>query len=135
MATDGRGMVTGREGKPMAKPTEIVQGFIQAVGTGDWVAARKYLADDLSFQGPIDTFQRPEPYLESLGKLHDIVERVEVKKMFEDGDDVCLLYDMVTRMPAGTAFIAEWHQVKRGRIAAIRVVFDARPFAAMFARK
>ena len=34
----------------------------------------------------------------------------------------------------GTAFIAEWYQVKGDKIAAIRVVFDARPFAAMFAK-
>jgi len=41
---------------------------------------------------------------------------------------------MVTKTPAGTAFIAEWHQVKGGKIAAIRVVFDARPFALMFSK-
>jgi hypothetical protein len=87
----------------------------------------------LSFQGPIETFQTPEPYLESLKKLHPIIERVEMKKMFVDGDDVCLLYDMVTKTPAGTAFIAEWHHITGDKIAAIRVVFDARPFAAMFA--
>ena len=76
----------------------------------------------------------PDPYLESLRKLHHIIERVNVQKMFADGDDVCLLYDMVTNTPAGTAFIAEWHQVRKGKIRAIRVVFDARPFAAMFAK-
>jgi hypothetical protein len=41
---------------------------------------------------------------------------------------------MVTKSPAGTAFIAEWHRVKGDKIAAIRVVFDARPFAAMFGK-
>jgi len=57
-----------------------------------------------------------------------------MKKVFVDGNDVCSLYDMVTKTPAGTAFIAEWHQVKGDKIAAIRVVFDARPFAAMFGK-
>ena len=118
----------------MANTAAIVQGFMQAMEKGDFGAARKYLDDNLSFQGPIETFVKPEPYLESLKKLHHIIERVDVKKMFVDGDDVCLLYDMVTKTPAGTAFIAEWHQVKSGKIAAIRVVFDARPFAAMFAK-
>ena len=54
--------------------------------------------------------------------------------MFVDGDDVCLLYDMVTNTPAGTAFISEWHQVRGDKIAAIRVVFDPRPFVPMFSR-
>jgi len=41
---------------------------------------------------------------------------------------------MVTKTPAGTAFIAEWIHVKGDKIASIRTVFDARPFAAMFAK-
>ena len=118
----------------MAKPAEVVQGFMRAMGKGDFVAARKYLDDNLSFRGPIETFQSADAYLESLKKLHPIIERVEMQKMFVDGSDVCLLYDMVTKTSAGTAFIAEWHHVKGATIAAIRVVFDARPFAAMFAK-
>lgn len=118
----------------MAQPAEIVQGFMTAMGKGDFAAARKYLAANLSFQGPIETFHQADTYLESLKKLHHIIERVDMKKMFVDGEDVCLLYDMVTRTPAGTAFIAEWHHVTGDKISAIRVVFDARPFAAMFAK-
>lgn len=118
----------------MAKPADIVQKFMGALGKGDFVAARKHLDDHLSFQGPIDTFQKPEPYLESLKKLHPIIERVDMRKMFVDGDDVCLLYDMVTKTPAGTAFVAEWHHITGDKITEIRVVFEARPFAAMFAK-
>src|SRR5712691_718142 len=118
----------------MASASEIVQAFVQAMGKGDFVGARKHLADNLSFQGPIETFTSADPYVESLKKLHHIIDRVDMKKMFVDKDDVCLLYDMVTKTPAGTAFIAEWHQVKGNKIAAIRVVFDARPFAAMFSK-
>jgi SnoaL-like domain len=118
----------------MSSAPKIVADYQQALGAGDFAAARHLLHDDLSFQGPIDTFESPEPYLESLQKLHHIIERIDVKKTFADGDDVCILYDMVTNTPAGTAFIAEWYHVKDAKIAAIRVVFDARPFAAMFAK-
>ena len=72
----------------MAKPADIVQQFMGALGKGDFVAARRYLGDHLSFQGPIDTFQKPEPYLKSLKKLYPIIERVDMKKMFVDGDSV-----------------------------------------------
>lgn len=118
----------------MASAKDIVMGYQKALGKGDFKAARSYLDDHLSFIGPFESFDRPEPYLESLEKLHPIVARIEPKKMFVDGDDVCLLYDMVTNSPAGTAFICEWHHVEGDRIAAIRVVFDPRPFAPMFAR-
>ena len=65
-------------------------------------------------------------------KLHAIVRRIDLKKLFVDGDDVCMLYDLVTNTPAGTSFVAEWYHVRGDKIASIRVVFDARPFAAMF---
>ena len=118
----------------MPNAAAVVQGFQQALGKGDYAAARKLLNGRFSFHGPIDTFDRPDAYLESIKKLHNIIERIDMKKMFVDGDDVCMLYDMVTKSPAGTAFIAEWHRVKGDKIAAIRVVFDARPFAAMFGK-
>lgn len=116
----------------MAKPIEIVQGFQQAMAKGDLDKARAFLHDDLSFRGPFDAFERPEPYLEALKKLAPIIERIEPRKTFADGGDVCVLYDMVTRTASGTAFIAEWFQVRGDRIAAIRAVFDPRPFAALF---
>jgi hypothetical protein len=116
----------------MATAGQVVQGFMGAMWKGDFAAARKYLHDNLSFRGPFDAFDKPEPYLQALEKLHKMVERVNMKKMFVDGNDVCLLYDLVTSTPAGTSFVCEWMQVKSGKIAAIRAVFDARPFAAMF---
>jgi len=66
------------------------------------------LHDNLSFRGPIDTFDKPEPYLQALEKLHKMVERVDMTKMFVDGNDVCPLYDLVTNTPAGTSFVCEW---------------------------
>ena len=119
----------------MTNSLKVIQQFQQATGKGDFTAARRLLEDNLSFRGPIDTFQTPEPYLEALKKLHPIIQRIDMKKIFADGNDVCVLYDMVTNTPAGTAFVCEWYQVKGEKIADIRVVFDARPFAAMFAGK
>ncbi len=119
----------------MTSASKVVGDYQQAMGKGDFASARKLLHDNLSFRGPIDTFTRPEPYLESVKKLHHIIQRIDMKKTFADGNDVCVLYDMVTNTPAGTAFICEWYQVKGDKIAEIRVVFDARPFAAMFAGK
>src|SRR5216683_610910 len=80
----------------MANANKIVSDYQQAMGKGDFIAARRLLHDDLSFQGPIETFNSPEPYLESLKKLHQIIQRIDMKKIFADGDEVCVLYDMVT---------------------------------------
>src|SRR5262249_37144830 len=112
--------------KTSSSALETVQAFQEAVGSDDFATTRKLLHDDLSFRGPIDTFDAPEPYLESLKKLKQMVARIDMRKVFVDSDDVCLLYDMVTNTPVGTAFIAEWHHVQGKKIGSIRVVFDAR---------
>src|SRR5258708_5416971 len=92
------------------------------------------MQENSACKGSLEKLKRGEDYVESLKKLASIIQRIDLKKVFVDGDDVCVLYDMVTNTPAGTAFIAEWYQVKGGKIAALRVVFDARPFAALFGR-
>jgi len=118
----------------MTRAKDIVMEYQRALGSNDWTAARRFLKDDMKFKGPIAAYDRPEPYLEDLKKLHPIIKGVDMKKIFVDGDDVCLLYDMITNTPAGTAFISEWYHVEGKKIASVRVVFDARPFAAMSER-
>ena len=111
---------------------EIVQSYQMALGKGDFASARALMRDDMTFQGPFDTFHTADAYLVPLKQLATIIERIDLKKVFVDGDDVCVLYDMVTNTPAGTAFIAEWYQVRGGKIASLRAVFDGRPFAPLF---
>src|SRR6516162_5762067 len=72
----------------MANASKIVSDCQQALGKGDFAAARKLVHDNLLFQGPIDTFHSPEPYFEALKKLHPIIQRIDMKKIFADGNDV-----------------------------------------------
>src|SRR5262249_37846657 len=111
---------------------EIVKSYQAALGAGDFAAARNLMRDDMTFHGPFDTFHTAEEYLEAVKRLAAIIQRIDLQKVFVDGEDVCVLYDMVTNTPAGTAFIAEWYQVQDGKIAALRAVFDARPFVPLF---
>ena len=68
----------------MANASKIVSDCQQALGKGDFTAARKLVHDNLLFQGPIDTFHSPEPYFEALKKLHPIIQRIDMKKTFAD---------------------------------------------------
>jgi len=118
----------------MNETAEVVNGFGAAVARGDFASARKFLADNFEFQGPFDTFSTPEPYLEALKKLLPIVKGMKVRKLFVDGAEACLLYDMETNTPAGIAFICEWFTVRGAKIVTMRAVFDARPFAPLFSK-
>jgi ketosteroid isomerase-like protein len=114
---------------------EVVMGFQAAMGKGDMKTARSFLADDLTFVGPFDRFTAPEPYLEALGRLAPMIDRVDMKRVFAEDDDVALFYDLVTKTPAGTAPCAEIYKVKGGKITHIQVYFDGRPFAPMMERR
>ena len=117
----------------MANASKIVLEYQQAIGRKDFAAARKLLQDNLEFRGPIDSFHKAEDYLHAIQKLSAIVEGVDILKVFEDGNDVSLFCDLKTKT-VGTSFVAEWYKVNDGKIASVHVVFDARPFAAMFAK-
>jgi ketosteroid isomerase-like protein len=116
----------------VAGAAEVVERYQRAFGSGDVPTARSLLADDLHFKGPIDEFDSADAYIESLARLATIVTGKEVKKVLADGNDVVTIYDLHTNTPAGTSSVAEWATVRNGRIAELRVFFDARPFAAMF---
>ncbi len=116
----------------MANAADVVEQYQRAFGTGDVQTARSLLADALHFKGPIDEFDNADDYIQSVAKLAQIVTGTDVKKIVADGDDVVTIYDLHTDTPAGTSNVAEWATVKDGKIAEMRVFFDARPFAAMF---
>jgi hypothetical protein len=75
----------------MSGAKDVVVGFQAAMRKDDWSGARTHLADRIDFVGPFDKFSNPEEYLQALQKIHPIVERVDMHRMFVDGDDVCMI--------------------------------------------
>lgn len=106
---------------------EVVEKFQRAMGAGDWKAARACLKDDLEFRGPLDTFHRADDYVAALQKLYPMVEKVDVKRTFADGDDVVILCDLHFRPPMPTMYVVEWYGVAGDKISRVQVVFDPRP--------
>jgi hypothetical protein len=118
----------------MPRSQDVVLSYQKALQQGDFSSARKLLHDNLEFHGPLETFKKADDYIHAIQKLSAIVDHVDILKVFEDGADVSLFCDLVTKT-MGTSFVAEWYNVKDDKIASVRVAFDARPFAAMFAQR
>ena len=114
-------------------PSEIALKYFEHWSTKDYEGSAAYLDENLSFKGPIDTFNNSRDYLQAIKRLSTILKEVRVKKAFVDEKDACFLYDLVTTV-AGTTPCAEWIHVENGKVKSIQVHFDARPFAAMFER-
>jgi ketosteroid isomerase-like protein len=118
-------------GSGMRDARQVAEGFFDAWTGKDFERARGLLHDDVSFEGPIDSFSDAASYLASLRQLSGIVTGADKRKVFVDGDDVCVIYDLKTA-PVPSSRTCEWYRVRDGRIASVSVIFDARPFAPLF---
>jgi ketosteroid isomerase-like protein len=114
----------------MTAAAQVAEDFFAAWTGKDFDRARALLHDDLSFRGPIDSFDDADAYLRAIQGLSQIVTGADKRKVFVDGD-VCVIYDLKTA-PVPSAPTAEWYHIRDGRIASIQVFFDARPFAPLF---
>lgn len=105
---------------------EIVMTYIQAMNKRDYSSARQCLQESVFIKGPAgEAFRTPDDFLKIMEQQRGCYD---VKKVFVDGDDVCVLYDFVTEK--ASVFFCSWYQVKVGKIASIRTIFDPRAFAA-----
>jgi hypothetical protein len=117
----------------MPNAGEVLKKFYAAVIKKDIAAARSYLNDDLLFLGLFETYHTAEEYIAALTKLLQVVVRLDVKKIIAEENDAAVFFELETKAPAeATTLVAEWHQVKNGKISHVELAFDGRPFAAMF---
>jgi len=116
----------------MTNAADIVERYFTAFYAGDGSTARQYLRDDnFSFSGPNATFDSADRYAKMADHVGGpLLTRVDRHKVFVDGPDVCLFYDLVTTATPALIPIAEWYHLEDGKIATIRMIFDTQPFAA-----
>jgi hypothetical protein len=104
---------------------QVVTNYHDAWTSGDIAAARVYLADDLDFQGSIDTFEKADDFIGALAMFQKMISRVTLIEDFYSDSGAALLYDCDTMSPAGVIRTAEFFTVAGGKIKSIRLVFDA----------
>lgn len=120
-----------------SSPKDVVDAYLNAFGEKKFDKAGEYLSKTkFSFIGPIDRFDNVNSFLNAIKKLEPILEKIEMRKIFVDGSDVCAIYDMLTSSPAGTVRCTELCHVNNdGKITSTEVFFDASPFRAMFEKE
>lgn len=113
---------------------QIVTGYHYAWTGGDMKAARGFLADDLDFQGSIDTFRRADDFIVALTGFQKMLRGVSLMQTFFSESTAALLYDCDTMSPAGVIRTAEFFTVIDGKIKAIRLVFDTNELRKLMAK-
>ncbi len=114
-----------------ASPRETAEAYFEAWSQKDFAAARNLLHDDLSFQGPYDSFDNADDLIGAIQQLASITQRLVKRKVFADGQDVCIIYDLVPNKPVDNVPMAEWYEVTGDKISSIRIIFDTGAFAAI----
>jgi hypothetical protein len=110
----------------------VVEAYFDAWKNNDFPKMRSALDDKLNFAGPLDHFDNADAYQQAIQGLSQTVTGIALVKTFVDGPDVVTWYDLHTRIAPPTP-VAEWSHVENGKITEVRVVFDARAFAAALA--
>jgi hypothetical protein len=107
--------------------------YLNAVANRQYPKLEALLAPDLQFRGPSLTRTSAEDYLGALKRLGAIHVRNDVKRVFVDGDEVCVIYDFVTDTPAGALPTIEWLRFDGERIRSIDLYYDRLPWQTVMA--
>jgi ketosteroid isomerase-like protein len=119
----------------MSRALDIVNRFYEATDAGRLDDLRDLVSDDVTFTGPVMTARGAQEYVAMNEQLLGFHTGTTMLRQLEDGDDVCSIYELGMRTPAGGALtltIADWIRVEDGKIAAQRIYFDPRAFTQAF---
>jgi hypothetical protein len=104
---------------------EIVVSFIEALNNGDLKAARSYVTDNYSVTAPGGSYDSAEVYFKGAEKAQQTygTGRYDIKKVFADGNDVCVLNDVVW---GNVAFLAcGWYHLENQKIRSLTLIYDS----------
>ena len=87
------------------------------------------MADDFSFSGPFYQFDSAEGYIESLQSDPPNGFQYEIIRSFEDESSACLIYRF--SKPGVSTPMAQWFEMKDGKIRKILLIFDSGAFEDM----
>ena len=103
-------------------PRGLVLSYVEALNDENFKLARRYVSDDMTFDGALASRQGAAAIFVDLERVR---LKYDIKKVFADGNDVCLFYDVT--LSGVKLFTCGWYQVADGKIRSLKVVFDPRP--------
>lgn len=103
---------------------------VKAINAEDFREARRYVSEGMTFNGVLGSRFGADAYFNDMERMK---LQYDIQKVFAEGDDVCLLYNL--KISGQTIFGCGLYEVRNGRIAALKVVFDPRPLLEAAPRK
>jgi ketosteroid isomerase-like protein len=110
----------------MSSSAEVFREYLDRFTSGDLEGASELLAEDFSFEGPMLKAEGRDAFLEGASGLGPIVRGHRMLRQWEDGEEVCSVYEFEVETPIGAGSIpmTEWARVRDGRLVSARLIFD-----------
>ena len=108
----------------MTATRALLTSYIQAVGDRRLEALPPLLEDDAAFTLGDNTIRGRDAFVNAFRRLLPIIERNDIRHLFVDGDQACVVYDFVTSTPVGPVLSVEHITLRNGRIASSTLVFE-----------
>jgi len=102
---------------------ELVRSFLEAMNNEDFETAKDLVNDNFTFDGVMGSRDGAEAYFRDMEKMKF---KYDIIKIFGDGDDVCVLYD-IDMGGSQKIFTSGWYHLMYNKLNSLKVVFDPRP--------
>lgn len=112
----------------MGKSLDIVNRYYESWNFKKGEGLKDLVAADVSYQGPLERASNADEMIAMAAKYAPMHGGMRVLRQFEDGDNVCSIYELIVKTPEWTLSIptAAWIRVAKGRVAEQRVFQDVR---------
>jgi len=117
-----------------ATPVAVVNAYLDAFEDRDFERARQYLSDtDFHYHSPVSDADNADAFTINISRLGPILERIERRKVFTQGTEVCVIMHLITTMEhLKDVPVVQLTKVVEGRITDMEVFFDASEYNKMF---
>ena len=119
----------------MGKALEVVNRFYDTTENEKGKGLENVLASDMTFDGPLMKTFGAEDYINTTKQFLQMHKATRMLKQFENGSDICSIYEMDIATPAGgtiTVELTDWIKVSNGKVAKQKIYYDPREFAKAF---
>jgi hypothetical protein len=103
-------------------PVAVARAFTEAWTSHNVTTAARYLADDVTFEGPANRSTGADAYMQGLNRFASSVTGMKVLAALGDDAQAMIMYEVTT--PAGAITCAELLTVREGKIHSDRLTFS-----------
>jgi hypothetical protein len=116
-------------------PEKVFSDFLDAFEARDFERVRSCLSDvQFSHRGPaVSSFTNADAFVAYIERIGPILECIERRKLFVDGNTVCAILNLKTTMEGMRLVpLVELATIVDGKITGLEVFFDATAYNRMF---